>query len=219
MGNSDGEIADLTLGSMREDAELAASRLSQRVGPVPIAFMGINVGGYPAATASRPDHPLILDSPPPNGRGYFRNAVRAHGVYKLRREAGDSLTLDGLHDELRTPSADVSLLGCRLGLGLYESLSTADLVEEVGDPPRPTLLIALGESGALRPEGEELRAGLADRGFDVDVQVRDKVDPFWYVENAAPEDQKDTFEIAARVVDWLRLQTTGARAERSLEDA
>jgi alpha/beta superfamily hydrolase len=219
MGNSDGDISNLTLESMREDAESAASHLRDRVGPVPVAFMGVNVGAYPAAAASRPDHALVLDSPPPNGRGYFRNAMRAHGVYKLRQETDDGLTLDGLHDELRKPSADVALLGYRLGLRLYESLSTAVLVDEVGGPPRPTLLIGLGESGVLRPEGEKLRIDLTERGFEVDVEVRDKVDPFWYVENSAPEDQRDIVEVAARVVDWLRLQTTGSMVGRSLEDA
>ena len=219
MGNSDGDISDLDLASMTQDAQEAAARLVDQAGPVPVAYLGVNVGAYPAAVASRPAKPLILDSPPPNGRQYFRNALRAHSVYKLRHDSSEMLTADALSQELREPSADVSLLGCRLSLGLYESLAGTSLIEEIGDSPRPTLLLALGQSGVLRPEGERTRAELVERGFPVEVEIREKVDPFWYVENSAPEDQPDAAETATRIADWLERQVAGVMAGSTGDDA
>ncbi len=219
MGNSDGEQSALSLGSMTEDALAAATRLTEEAGPISIAFLGVNVGGYPAAEASKSGQPLILDSAPSSGRTYFRNALRAHAVYKLRREGDQNVTTDTLLEELRRPDADVSLLGCRVYLALYESLYAASLVDVVGDKPRPTMLIGLGEQGTLKPEGEKVRAELAGRGFDLQVEVRDKVDPFWYVENAAPEDQPETWETAERIAGWLAGMSQDRVVSGSFGDA
>ena len=212
MGNSDGDISTLDLASMTQDAEEAAAQLVDRAGPLPTAYFGVNVGAYPAAVASQPGHPLVLDSPPPNGRQYFRNALRAHGVYKLRRDSSENLTAESFVQELREPGADVSLLGCRLSLGLYESLADTSLIEEIGDASRPVLLIALGQAGALRTEGETIRSKLIEMGFPVEIEIRDKVDPFWYVENSAPEDQPETGAMATRITEWLKRHLSGVDA-------
>lgn len=219
MGNSDGDQSALSLSTMTEDAMAAAARLTEQAGPLPVAYLGVNVGGYPAASASRAGNPLILDSPPSSGRTYFRNALRAHAVYKLRREGDQNVTTDTLLEELRKPDADVSLLGCRVYLALYESLYTTSLVETVGPTPRPTMLIGLGEGGVLKPEGEKVRSELTERGFEVRAEVRDKVDPFWYVENAAPEDQTETGDTADKVTRWLIEIGQETVGTRSLEDA
>ncbi len=219
MGNSDGDQAALSLSTMTEDAVTAASRLTERTGAMRIAYLGVNVGGYPAAAASQTGNPLILDSPPSSGRTYFRNALRAHAVYKLRREGDQSVTTDTLLEELRKPDADVSLLGCRVYLALYESLYGSSLVDATGTTPRPTMLIGLGEGGALKPEGEKVRSELTERGFDVEVEVRAKVDPFWYVENAAPEDQTETGETADRIAGWLSAMSQESVGSRSREGA
>jgi len=92
MGNSDGDVSNLDLSSMHEDAAAAGARLTEMIGSVPIAYFGVNVGAYPAAVASRPGQMLVLDSPPPNGRHYFRNAVRAHAVYAMQRENKETLS-------------------------------------------------------------------------------------------------------------------------------
>jgi hypothetical protein len=80
------------------------------------------------------------------------------------------------------------------------------------------MLIGLGENGVLRPEGERVREELAGRGFEVEVEVRGKVDPFWYVENAAPEDQVETVETAEKVAGWLAAMSRESPVSRSLED-
>jgi alpha/beta superfamily hydrolase len=208
MGNSDGHISEMSLSSMAEDASRAAAHLKGHTGAVPIVYHGVNVGAYPAATVSQPDQMLVLDSPPPNGRQYLRNAVRAHGVYTMKTDSG-GLTMDGLHAELRGGSPDVALLGCRLSLALYESLVESDLIGEIGGVPRPILMFGLGADGAFKPDGERLRTDLVGKGFPVEVSVRDKVDPFWYVENAAPEDQPDAIDTADRISDWIQRSIAG----------
>jgi alpha/beta superfamily hydrolase len=215
MGNSDGEVSNLDLSTMQEDAAAAGSRLTEQIGAIPLAYLGVNVGAYPAAVASRPGHMLILDSPPPNGRHYFRNAVRAHAVYAMQRESKENLTTEALLEQLRGGSRDVALLGCRLSLGLYETMVAASLVEEVGDSARPILMIGLGEAESLRPEGERMRSELVERGFPVEVAVRDKIDPFWYVENSAPEDQPETAATAERITDWVQRQISSVLSGRS----
>jgi alpha/beta superfamily hydrolase len=219
MGNSDGDIRDMDLSSMTEDVIQAGSHLGERAGSVPIAYLGVNVGAYPAAVASAPDRMLILDSPPPSGRTYFRNALRAHGVYRMRKDSNDPLTAEAMLEALREPSADVSLLGCRLGLGLYESLSGTSILDEIGESRRPILFFGLGSEGALRPEGEQIRETLAGKGFPVEIEVRDKVDPFWYVENSAPEDQPETEQTANRVTEWVQRLTAGVGAGKAGDNA
>lgn len=219
MGNSDGEVSNLDLSSMHEDAAAAGARLTEMIGSVPIAYFGVNVGAYPAAVASRPGQMLVLDSPPPNGRHYFRNAVRAHAVYAMQRENKENLTTEDLLEQLRGGSRDVALLGCRLSLGLYETMVATSLVEEVGDSSRPILMIGLGEEGSLRPEGERMRSELVERGFPVEVAVRDKVDPFWYVENSAPEDQPEIAVTAERITDWVQRQISEVPSGRTGDSA
>jgi hypothetical protein len=219
MGNSDGDIWEMDLASMTEDTVESGARLVEHAGAIPIAYLGVNIGAYPAAVASAPDRMLILDSPPPSGRNYFRNALRAHGVYRMRKDSNDPLTAEALLEALKQPSADVSLLGCRLGLGLYETLGETSILDEIGDSPRPILQFGLGSGGALRPEGEQIREALTGRGFPVEIEARDKVDPFWYVENSAPEDQPETEQTANRVTEWVQRQVAGMTAGRAGENA
>lgn len=210
MGNSDGDVSDIDLDSMTDDAIRASARLAKRLDR-PIAFLGVNLGSYAAAGASSNGSPLILDSPPPTGHQYFRNAVRAYAVYQMKLGVTDPLTMERLSEDLDRPGADVTLLGCRLSRRLFDSLSATSIVDRVGEGVRPILFFGLGSEGALRPEGEKLRAELTNRGFEVEVEVKPKVDPFWYAENSAPEDQPGPRRVAERVVGWLK-----DRADRGL---
>ncbi len=210
MGNSDGDVTGLGLASMTEDAREAGALIGGLFDGLSVAYLGVNLGSYPAAAASGDGAPLILDSPPPNGTQYFRNALRAHSVYKLRKDTSEGLTMTTLAEELKRPGSDVALLGCRLSSELYESIAGTTIIEQVeAGTRRPILLFGLGEEGSLRPEGAKTLAQLSDLGFEVDVDVRAKVDPFWYVENAAPEDQPETKETAERIAAWLRHASTG----------
>jgi hypothetical protein len=127
--------------------------------------------------------------------------------------------MTGLVEELNRPGSDVSLLGCRLSLGLYESISSTTIVDEVRGAPRPLLLFGLGDGGVLRPDGEAIRSALTDREFEVEVQVRSKVDPFWYVENSAPEDQPETAQTADRVRSWLDEWLPGHVPDEAVRNA
>lgn len=212
MGNSDGDIAGLTLASMIEDAQEASTTLRDVVGMPSIAYFGLNIGAYPAAVLSRDGSPLVIDSPHPTGRGYFRAAFRAHGIYAMKEGAEKSAT-QTLLDEMRETGV-TSLLGCRLPGGLYDSLAAASLAEEMGDNTRPVLLIGPGQSGELRGDMRRLVDELEGRGLAVTVEIRPKEDPFWYVANLAPESRAETGETAMRVAEWVKSQPTVAASSR-----
>jgi hypothetical protein len=202
MGNSDGDISNLTLDSMLEDAGDAAARLREVARVDSVAYFGVNVGAYPAAALSRDGSPLILDSPPPTGRAYFRAAFRAHGIYVMKEGAEKSAS-QSLVDEMNETGL-TSLLGCRLPAGLHGSLSVATLQEQIGDDVRPILLIGPGQSGELRADVRKVVEDLTGRGIPVTVEIRPKEDPFWYVANLAPENRAETGETAMRIADWVK---------------
>lgn len=202
MGNSDGDISNLTLDSMLEDAREAAARLREVAGVGRAAYFGVNVGAYPAAALSRDGSPLILDSPPATGRAYFRAAFRAHGIYVMK-EGAEKNASQSLVDEMNETGL-TSLLGCRLPAGLHGSLAESTLLEQVGEEVRPLLLIGPGQSGELRTDVRKVVDELTGRGIPVTVEIRPKEDPFWYVANLAPENRAETGETAMRIADWVR---------------
>ncbi len=205
MGNSDGDVSRMTLDSMTEDAALAADTLTKATAGVSPVYLGINVGAYPAATLSADGRPLILDSPPLSGRAYFRAAFRAHGIYAMK-EGAEKTASGALMEELNERGL-TSMLGCRLSIGLYESLSERSLEDALGAAPRKVLVVAPGSEGELRADMRQFTERLAEAGFDLDVEIRPKEDPFWFVVNSAPEDRPETGETALRIADWARAAT------------
>jgi pimeloyl-ACP methyl ester carboxylesterase len=216
MGNSDGDVKDLTLESMVEDAGEAASLLRDATGVTEMVYLGASLGGYVSAAASRPDAPLIVDSPAPTGASFLRSAFRAHAVYGMQKEGTERLDTKGLLENLRRFD-NVSLLGFRMPLGLYESLEGATLAAEVGGANRPVLLVASGRSGELNPVAEKVRESLVEIGIDVDTELRPKEDPFWYVENTAPEDQPDITDLATAIGRWINRVTRKASPTETRE--
>jgi len=208
MGNSDGDITNLTLASMIEDGREATNTLRTVAGVGRTAYFGLNIGAYPAAALSRDGSPLVLDSPHPTGRGYFRAAFRAHGIYAMKEGAEKSAT-QALLDEMNETGI-TSLLGCRLPKGLYDSLSSASLPEEMGDESRSVLLIGPGHEGELRADMRRLVDELEGRGLSITVEIRPKEDPFWYVANLAPENRAETGETAMQIAKWVKSQLTVA---------
>lgn len=202
MGNSDGDITRLTVASMIEDASAAADRLREVSDVQHVAYFGVNVGAYPAASLSREGNPLVLDSPPPTGRGYFRAAFRAHGIYAMK-EGGEGSASRTLRDELEETGL-TSLLGCRLPISIYQSLSEATLLDEVGEERRPVLMIAAGSGGELKPDMKGLAENMTVRGLDLTVEIRPKDDPFWYVANLAPENRAETGATASLIASWVK---------------
>jgi len=211
-GNSDGSVDSLDLDSMTEDAIAAAERLKEATGVERVAYLGIKIGGYPAAAASQDGGELILDSPPLTGRIYIRNAFRSHAVVMMQSGVPTASTAE-LQQALQETD-DVNLLGCRLSKHLHDSLESRTLTDQLGDTPRRTLLIASERAGELKPEAKELQALLEERGFDVSITVRAKEDPLWYVEHSAPEDRPETHQVANAIAGWMNLESN-REAERS----
>lgn len=209
-GNSDGDIGALTLDRMHEDASLAAELVRASTGVREVAFLGVQVGSYPAAHVSRSGAPLVIDSPPRTGREYLKNAFRSHAVVMMQNgvEATPRETLlQQLEDE-----GVITLLGARLSRSLYRSLEGRSLLDEMGSEPRPLLLVGGSQAGELKPATQRIRSDLESAGFDPDTIARRKEDPFWYVDHAAPEDHKESAELAEQIATWVRGQFA-ARSE------
>lgn len=203
-GNSDGDIRDLTLDTMNEDASMAADVLKERSGVGDVAFLGVQIGSYPAARASRPGSPVVLDSPPRSGSDYLKNAFRSHAVVMMQSGV-ETKPREALLSQLERDGV-VTLLGARLSDSLYRSLQNRSILDEMGDQIRPVLLIGGSQSGELKPVVEKLRQDMLAAGFDVDAVARRKEDPFWYVDHAAPEDHKESAELAEEIGRWLHSQ-------------
>lgn len=203
-GNSDGDIRDLTLDRMHEDTSMATELLRERSGIGEVGFLGVQIGAYVAARASRPGSPVVLDSPPRTGREYLKNAFRSHAVVMM--QSGIEATPRDVLLRQMEDDGVVTLLGARLSDSLYRSLQDRSILDEMGDRRRPVLLIGGSQSGQLKPVVEGLRQDLVTAGFDVETVARRKEDPFWYVDHAAPEDHTESAELADEIGEWLRSQ-------------
>jgi hypothetical protein len=205
-GNSDGDIGVLTLDRMHEDTSLAAELVRRSTGVRDVAFLGVQVGSYPAAHASRSGAPLVIDSPPRTGREYLKNAFRSHAVVMMQNGV-EATPRESLLQQLEDEGV-ITLLGARLSGSLYRSLEGHSLLEEMGNESRPVLLIGGSQAGELKPAAQRIRSELESAGFEPDAIARHKEDPFWYVDHAAPEDHKESAELAEQIAAWVRGRFT-----------
>lgn len=201
-GNSDGDVRRLSVESMGADTLLAADVLRAATGVDRVAFLGVQIGGYPAAFASRSGAPVVLDSPPATGRDYLKNAFRSHAVVMMQSGV-EAVSRDVLTDELDQEGV-VTLLGARLSNSLYRSLEDKSLLAELGGGDRPVLLVGASLDGELKPAVARLRTQIVQAGFDLETIAKRREDPFWYVDHAAPEDHKESAELVVEIGEWIR---------------
>lgn len=210
-GNSDGDIGRMTLDSLVADTREATSLLVEAVGESPMGFIGVSLGAYPAAVASRDGYPLVLDSPPSSGRGFLRKALRSHAVAVMREGDSEPPDSKALIDRI-VATDDVSLLGFRLSRSFYEDLQERELTEVIGPKPRDLLVVERNRSGELSREAMTLVGALTESAFRVETLISRKEDPFWYVDHSAPEEAPEVAEANRGIGDWLSSAlTTGVR--------
>jgi alpha/beta superfamily hydrolase len=208
-GNSDGDAFDATFETMREDTAAAAERVSERAGVRRVAFVGTRLGGLIAAAVagSRPHpSPIALWEPVVDPEVYFREVFRGLFVRDLKEDGGSRGRADPLDELEREGSVDV--LGYTITARLRESALGHRLADELGDRPRPILLVGSGRSGELPGEYEALRARWTGQGFAVAGRVMPSREAWWF--GKRPVGRREELDRERAFVDliteWLAEQ-------------
>ena len=178
-GHSDGDTADATFETMREDALVAAEHLGRRTGASSIAFMGTRWGGLAAAaaTAENGGH-LALWEPILDTQRYFDEVLRFRLMYEMKEDPSTTLSDAALLEEMhRTGSVDV--LGHTLELRLYESALGRTLSDAVGDRTSSALLVQISLGRGLRKDYAAVAESWRKRGLAVETHVIPDRETWW----------------------------------------
>jgi len=211
-GNSDGDTSEATFETMRDDALTAAEWLVRTEEVETLAFVGARWGAMvAAAAASRFDRaPLVLWEPMTQPRTYFRELFRAGQIHEMRKAGGSPRSSeDQLAEMRRTGSLDV--LGYAIDRPLYESVIGRTLEEELGDRPRPILLVQISRRDQLRGQYAALVDRLREAGFDIDTHlVQASEEAWWYVGGRNFAEERGLAEELIGVTrDWLSASSAG----------
>jgi hypothetical protein len=158
---ADDDRARLDFASLVADARRAAELLSDRCGVARVGFLGARLGALVAARVVRQldGAPLALWEPVIDPASAAAGAAQARHEHELARSA--TVTSAGTG-----PRFDV--FDTPLGAELADGTRVGDLVDEVGDRPRPLLVVQTGPGDALRPDYMSLVARCRGRHLTVD---------------------------------------------------
>ena len=191
-GHSDGARVDLTLDTLVADVATALAHAEERLGVTRLAVLATRLSSLAAAAAlrDRPGVPLALWEPVTKPRSYFRAGLRARAVHRLSstgppEEPEAELARQGYLD----------LLGIPVGRALYETAAERTLAAELGDAPRPVLLVQFEDRTAVRSEYQ----AVVDARADVTARLCPCDESWWFIpDRAAPGD-----EAVAATREWI----------------
>ncbi len=205
-GNSDGDGRDATFGTMLTDALSAGERVIAKTGVDDLAFMGTRWGGLIAGVAAARfgRASLVLWEPVIDAGRYFREVFRSRFIHNLKDGGLSTPSGDALVGELRQ-SGSVDILGWSVHRAVYESALGRTLEAELGDDPRPLLLLQIGQGQDLRPEFASLVDRWNRKGFSVQTHVVSEQPDWWFVgDRWLPDEARASSEELARItVDWV----------------
>lgn len=210
-GNSDGDAADASFDSMREDARAAVEWLSVRCDIDRIGLLGTRWGGLVAAGVGEDDSPLVLWEPVIEGRLFFREAFRAGQIHATKEQratdAGPSALETLRHD------GSVDILGYPVYRDFYEDAIRRRLEAELGDATRPVLIVQTSRGERPRGEYQMLAQGLREKGLAVEVVAIDGDETWWFTVARweAEEVRPGTERLLATTTEWLVRLAKGSR--------
>jgi pimeloyl-ACP methyl ester carboxylesterase len=214
-GHSDGTSAEVSFGSMHRDALEAMRWFRERVPTGPIAIVGTRWGAVVAASAARsfPRAPLVLWDPAIDGGRYFRDVFRLGRMAQLSDGEPDGNVPAAVDHAARIARDGVTdLVGFQIHRAFYDSAADRDLVAELGDDPRPVLLVQVDLRDRLRAEYADLASRLEEVGFAVDAHVEQGQEAWWFPgtrwQDAAVAERRA--RIDAATVAWLVERLTPA---------
>jgi pimeloyl-ACP methyl ester carboxylesterase len=179
-GNSGGEAADVSLGSLQEDAEVAGRRLAEVSGLPVAAVIGTRLGAFVAARVAvrLGVDALILWEPLVDGAHQFREAFRARLFHDLWESTAPPQSREALSKEL-IDRGRVDVLGYTIHRALYESLVTRNLAQELESPPPSVLIVPIGDSAQRKTSYEQVAATCARKGSSVFVRMVAHEETWW----------------------------------------
>lgn len=184
-GNSDGDYASISFESMVRDALAAAQCLEAHTGARRVAFFGGRFGALVAAAAAArfPGAPTVFLEPINDGMRFFREGIRTKVAQEMVGTTATRPTVDGYLERLREAGV-LDILGYWVGRTLYDSSVGRTLASELGASaaPRPVLMLQLTSEGTLRPGYEDLRRLLIGAGLDVEVELIQGHENWWFDE-------------------------------------
>jgi pimeloyl-ACP methyl ester carboxylesterase len=180
-GHSDGDDEAATLDSMIDDAASAADRVMQATAAGRVAFLGTRWGGLVAAGAATRlgAAPVALFDPVLEPDRYFREAIRAQLIHRMKEGGAGPPSHEALLGELRT-SGFLDILGYPLHAGLYHGARGRGIRDLLGDRNRPVLLVHFNRNGTLRADYANLADELRTKSFPVDVKVIREQPAWWF---------------------------------------
>jgi len=205
-GHSDGEPGDATFESMLEDTAVATDHLLAVTRAPKVGFLGTRWGGLIAAAAAIRWNgvPLALWEPAVDSVRYFRDVFRGRLIHDLKEGTDGHRSGQALVEELLEVGS-LDILGYSIPRGLYESGIGHDLATQIGELPRPILLIEMGRPGTLRREYSALVDGWIRGGFPVETHVIARREAWWFG-GGAWEVEEETARRASLVeltAQWL----------------
>ncbi len=203
-GNSHGNPDSLSFETMVEDAQAAMDRLRDCAGIQRPAFVGTRLGGLVAAAAATRfgGAPLVLWEPVTETAPYFREVFRARMIGELKAgTTKDRPSASSLVDELMNVGF-LDVLGYSIDRALYESMKERSLLAELGNLPRPILLVQMSRMKRLRGNYARLLAQLEPAGFELHTELVEEEEAWWFQDTEAPPEML-TQLLVTTTSDWI----------------
>jgi pimeloyl-ACP methyl ester carboxylesterase len=200
-----GELA--TFDSLRADALAAKERLTAKTGVTRFGFIGVRLGGLVAAAAARDfaGAPVVLWEPTSDPKRYFRDAIRARNVHRLRTQApGRPAT--SLVKELHLAGV-LDVLGYPIHSALYDSTTGRGLADELGLYSREVLLVTQGGAAELSSEHARLVETLRRNRLQVEVRSMAEQQAWWFARGVG----QTSAALERAMGEWLVSRLVGDR--------
>lgn len=205
-GDSAGAFADASVNDWEDDVAAAADVLRAGSDGLPMALLGLRLGGSLAlrcAVRCRADTAALWE-PVLNGRHYLQEELRKKLMKSMLTGGGNRTSRDALLEDLATDRS-IDFDGYSVTPRLYRGLCEIDLPTWTDAPPPRVFLAHIAHRDQPSSSHAALRDALNARGCRAEVGAV-KLQPFWnligYV-NIAP--------LTHATLNWLAARSEGVR--------
>ena len=210
-GNSDGDDAELTYGSMTEDAIGCVEHLKGETGVRDVFLLGTRWGALIAASAAAryPGAGLALWAPLVDASGFFKDAFRSRLVRERKDAVAPPVSREDLEARLRDGEA-VEGVAHSLEARLFQTSAERSLETELGSSPRAVLLLSIGPTDTLRPDLAALAERWRGAGLDVEAQVVRGEEAWWLINDRWHNESTRplTRQLIKETARWMSARAT-----------